>query len=172
MRGRGLTEEQKVFLVTRLACHEPLAAVLAGFRAEFGEAIDRRKAHHYDASKPYHRRGLGKALCQLFDDTRAAFDREAMTVPIANKIFRLRAYQRYMERAEEMGNLVLAGEMCERAAKEVGGAYTNRREMNGPNGGVKCVLVELPAVAKDADDWVAKYTPREGNAEAHDPSAS
>jgi hypothetical protein len=123
MRGRSLTEEQKVFLVTRLACHEPLAAVLAGFRAEFGEAIDRRKAHHYDASKPYHRRGLGKALCQLFDDTRAEFDKEAMRVPIANKIYRLRAYQRCSERAEEMGNLVLVAEMCERAAKEVGGMY-------------------------------------------------
>jgi hypothetical protein len=81
-----------------------LAAVIAAFREEFGVAIDRRKARHYDASKPYHRRGLGKGLCQLFDDTRAAFDREIIAVPIANKIFGLRTYQRCMERAEEVGD--------------------------------------------------------------------
>jgi hypothetical protein len=132
---------------------------------------DRRWTHGYDAGKPYHRCGLGKALCKLFDDTRAAFDKEAMAVPIANKIFRLLAYQRCMERAEEMGNLVLVGEMCERAAKEVGGVYTNKREMSGPSGG-PIAVIEVPEMAKDMRDWVARYTPKSVHDEACEPTAS
>jgi hypothetical protein len=98
-----------------------------------------------------------------------------MRVPIANKIYRLLAYQRCAERAEEMGNLVLVGEMCERAAKEVGGVYTNRREISGPSGGpmaVTCAVVEVPEMAKDMEDWVARYTPRAVHSETHEPSAS
>lgn len=63
-----------------------------------------------------------------------------------------------------MGNLVLVGEMCERAAKEVGGAYTNRREMSGPAGGPIPVnlpaVIEVPGMAKDMQDWQLRFTPK------------
>jgi hypothetical protein len=94
---------------------------------------------------------------------------------IVTKIYRLLAYQRCMERAEEMGNLVLVGEMCERAAKEVGGVYTNKREMSGPSGSpiaVTAAVVEVPQMAKDMEDWVARYTPKSVHDEACEPTAS
>jgi hypothetical protein len=98
-----------------------------------------------------------------------------MRVPIANKIYRLRTYQRCTKRAEEMGNLVLVGKMCERAAKEVGGVYTNRREMSGTSGGpiaVTSAVVEVPEMPKEMEDWVARYPPRAMHDEAREPSAS
>jgi hypothetical protein len=50
--------------------------------------------------------------------------------------------------------------------------YTNRREISGSNAGLKCILVEVPEMAKDAEDWVARYTPREEYAATNDSSAS
>ncbi|KIC21722.1 hypothetical protein, partial [Leisingera sp. ANG-Vp] len=52
-----------------------------------------------------------------------------------NRAVRLRTLQRMAEKAETMGNTVLAKGLLEQAAKEVGNAYTNRRELSGPKGG-------------------------------------
>jgi hypothetical protein len=146
---------------------DPLARVMAEFRETFGEKIDRRKAHSYEASRPCYRRKIGKALCTLFDRTRAEFESQKMAVPIASKLWRLRSYQRCAERAEEMGNLVLVGEMCEHAAKECGGMFTNRRELGGPRGEAIPVnlpaVIEVPEMAKDMQDLITRYTPRSGH---------
>lgn len=39
------------------------------------------------------------------------------------------------DKAKGSGNLVLAATLLEQAAKEMGNAYTNRRELTGPAGG-------------------------------------
>jgi hypothetical protein len=160
----ALTDEQKVFVVVRLACYNSPASVIRGLREEYGVKVDRRAIQAYDASKPYNTRRMSKALRKLFEETRELFERDAIKVPIASKIYRLQAYQRAMERAEEMGNLVLVGEMCERAAKEVGNAYTNKREMSGPGGApiplALPAVIEVPEMAKDMQDWQLRFTPK------------
>jgi hypothetical protein len=47
------------------------------------------------------------------------------------------------EKAEAQGNMVLASSLLEQAAKEMGGAFTNRRELTGKDGGA----VEVKSLA-------------------------
>ncbi len=67
--------------------------------------------------------------------TRAAFLADAATIGIAHRAVRLRTLGRLADRAEAMGNLALAAEILEQAAKEVGNAFTNKREVAGDDKG-------------------------------------
>jgi hypothetical protein len=75
-------------------------------------------------------------LKALFHETREKFLKELDSIPIANKAVRLRRLDRMAALAEERGNLVLAADLGERAAKEIGGAYTNKHqhELTGKDG--------------------------------------
>ena len=62
----------------------------------------------------------------LFHDTRKRFREETAEIPIANRAYRLRAMNRFVERAESMKNIGLAMQILEQAAKETGDIYVNR----------------------------------------------
>lgn len=62
----------------------------------------------------------------LFHDTRKRFREETADIPIANRAFRLRAMNRFVEKAETMKNIGLAMQILEQAAKETGDIYVNR----------------------------------------------
>ena len=82
---------------------------------------------------------------------RKEFLEETAKVPIASQVYRLRNLQRLFEKAQARGNMALAAALIEQAAKEVGGAYTNRREHSGPNGGPIPVKNENVTTLPDAD---------------------
>jgi hypothetical protein len=71
----------------------------------------------------------------IFEATRAEFLRQTSTIPIANLTVRLRMLQRLSAQAERQGNIALAAQLVQQAAKEIGGAFTRRREVTGGNGG-------------------------------------
>ena len=77
----------------------------------------------------------------LHEETRKAFLEGTSKIAISHRAVRLRALQRMAERAESMGNIALAAQLFEQAAKEAGDSYTNRRELTGKNG------APLPAAA-------------------------
>lgn len=56
------------------------------------------------------------------------------SIPIDQQSYRLHVLQQNLERAEQRGNAGLAISILEQAAKELGGAFTNRRELTGKNG--------------------------------------
>jgi hypothetical protein len=159
-----LSEEQKIFIVTRLALHESPAEVREAFRDEYGAAIDSRIVQGYDASKPGNGRRIAKDLRELFERTRKEFEDEAVAVPIANKVYRLRIYDRVARRAMMDGNLPLAMEAAEKAAKETGGAFTNHKTLGGKEGGrpvpIAAFVLESPPVANTIDLWMEKHTPQ------------
>lgn len=129
-----LTEPQKIFIVQGLACFDTPSQVAEAVREEFGVEVDRRRVHEYDPTKVAGRYMAGK-LKALFDDTRKAFLKDVSLIPVANQAVRLRTLQRMVTKAERSGNLTQVAQLLEQIAKEVGGSFTNRREVTGKGGG-------------------------------------
>ncbi len=130
----ALKDDVKTFIVQALACYDTPSQVVHAVKQEFGIEVPRAQVALYDPTKTAGR-SLGAKLRDLFTATRKAFLDEAATIPIAQQAYRLRVLQRLQQQAESRGNAALAAQLLEQAAKEVGGAFTNRREVTGKGGG-------------------------------------
>ena len=156
----SLSDGQKRFLVRELACFESPKQVQASFREFYKQTLDIRQISNYDGGKEWARGRMAASLRLYFDRCRTAFLKDTETIGISHKPFRLRALQRYAEQMEGMNNYVGAASMHEQAAKEMGGAYTNRREVTGADGAPLSPLPnldglttrQLEALLKDASD--------------------
>jgi hypothetical protein len=112
-------------ILTELACFATPTQVVTSVKEKFGIEVTRQcvEAHH-----PERRAGakLNPALRALFYQTRAKLRAELDDIPIACQAYRLRRLERALELAESMGNLTLALQLIEQAAREVGGMYRKR----------------------------------------------
>jgi len=120
-----LRSEVKAFIVQALACFDTPSQVVAAVKTEFGIEITRQQCETHDPTK-FAGQKLGKTWVDLFHDTRKRFREETADIPIANRAFRLRAMNRFVEKAETMKNIGLAMQILEQAAKETGDIYVNR----------------------------------------------
>lgn len=133
MAANKLNATQKRFIVMELAMFATPGEVVDRVLEEYGIKITRQGVQVYDPmSAAGH--GLSKELRDLFDETRKAFRRDTESIPIANRAYRLRMLDRMARDAVKQGNRQLAAQIFEQASKEVGGAFTNRRELSGPGG--------------------------------------
>lgn len=127
------SDEVKTFIVQSIACFDSPDVVSKAVKAEFGVVISRQAVEVYDPTKK-----AGAKLSQrfriLFEETRKTFLEDTSKIAISHRAVRLRALQRMAEKAEGQGNMVLASSLLKQAAEEVGGAYTNRRELTGKDG--------------------------------------
>lgn len=130
-----LTKEQKRRIVERLACFEEPSEVAEAVNEEFGVRVTRQQVWTYDPTRPANDGRIAEDLRELFGRTRERFVAEAEGVGIAHKRYRLDRLQRMFVKAEGMKNYGLAASLLEQAAKEIGGAFTNRKELTGPGGG-------------------------------------
>ena len=128
-----LTEDLKVFIVQALACYDSPSTVAAAVKEQFGVIVSRQQVESYDHTKASSK-GVAKKLVALFDETRTQFVESVAAVPVAKQVYRLRVLQRALERAEKQGNAVLVLQILEQSAKELGGAFTNRKEVTGKGG--------------------------------------
>ncbi|MNV15831.1 hypothetical protein D3C71_1065700 [compost metagenome] len=124
-----LQREVKAFIVQALACFDTPSQVAEAVQKEFGLTITRQQVESHDPTKTSGK-CLAKRWVTLFHDTRQRFRDDTADIPIANRAFRLRALGRMAERAESIKNLALAAQLMEQAAKETGGAYTNRQQVD------------------------------------------
>ena len=120
----------KRYIVRALACWDTPTQVAQAVKEEFGLELGRQQVAAYDPTKQQGRE-LSKELVELFTETRARFKSEVDSIPIANQSFRLRSLERMHRAAVERNNLALAAQLLEQAAKEQGGAYTNKRQIEG-----------------------------------------
>jgi len=127
-----LTEAARSYIVRAQACFESPSSVRDAVRREFGVEVSRQAIERYDPTKQAGR-DLGTKWAVLFETTRRAFIADTARIGIANRTVRLRALGRLAETAEASGNLVVAMQALEQAAKEMGGIFTNRRELTGRN---------------------------------------
>ena len=122
-----LAHEIQVFIVQSLARWRKPSLIVKDVKAEFGVTLDRRQVAFYDPETGGEKR-LAKEWRELFEQTRSAYVQGTVQIGIAHKSFRLAMLHRIAERAEGQGNILLAMQAAEQAAKEQGGLYTNRRE--------------------------------------------
>ncbi|WP_025804602.1 DUF2280 domain-containing protein [Pseudomonas chlororaphis] len=128
----SLNNEVKGFIVQALACFDTPSQVAAAVRDEFAIEVTRQQCEAHDPTKRAGR-DLAKKWVVLFNDTRKRFREETAEIPIANRAFRLRAMNRFVEKAETMKNIGLAMQILEQAAKEVGDVYVNRHRKDEPD---------------------------------------
>jgi hypothetical protein len=120
----------KRFIVQALACFDTPTQVAAAVKEEFGLALIRQQIAAYDPQRAQGK-NLSKDLRALFETTRKTFVDDVEAIPIARQAYRLRVLNRMTQQAEASGNRPLVAQLMEQAAKEVGGAYTNTRKLEG-----------------------------------------
>lgn len=128
-----LTEPVKLAITQALACFDTPTQVADFVKEEFGIVITRQQASQYDATKTTGK-SMSKKLRAVFEATRAAFLESTADIPIAQQSYRLRVLQRMLTKAEKQGNMAMVSQLLEQAAKESGGAFTNKRELTGKDG--------------------------------------
>ncbi|WP_313666208.1 DUF2280 domain-containing protein [Shinella sp.] len=133
MAGPKLSDEVKAFIIQSLACFDGLAVVVAAVKREYGIEISKQLCESHDPTKKAGAK-LGERWRVLFEETRKSFLEDTSTIAISHRAVRLRALQRMADKAEGQGNMVLASSLLKQAAEEVGGSYTNRRELTGKDG--------------------------------------
>lgn len=130
-----LKPEQKIFIVQRLACFDTPAQCVEAVKDEFGIDVLPQQVHCYH---PERRQGkhLSKDLKDLFFATREKYRENTIDIPIANKTWRVQKLNDLAAIAIKKGNMVLASQLLEQAAKEMGEAYSNRKavELTSPDG--------------------------------------
>jgi hypothetical protein len=133
MAKAKLSDEVKTYIVQALACFDSPSVVAAAVKKEFGLDVSRQLVESHDPNKKA-ASGLAPKWKVLFEETRKTFLEDTATIAISHRAVRLRALQRMADKAENQGNMVLASSLLKQAAEEVGGAYTNRRELTGKDG--------------------------------------
>lgn len=116
----------KLHINTALACFESPTQVATSVKAQFGLVLSRQRieAWHPERVAGAH---LDAKWRDLFDNTRKRLLAELDNIPLAHRAYRLRQLGRNLERAEQIGNIPLANQVLEQAAREVGDVYMNRR---------------------------------------------
>ena len=120
-----LKAECKIFIVQSIACYETPTQVVESVRERFGIEITRQQVESHDPTK-VSSKGLARKWIDIFNSTRERFLKETSDIPIANKAYRLRVLDRMAVNAESMKNYGMTADILEQAAKEVGGMYTSR----------------------------------------------
>lgn len=127
MANAKLNSEVKTFIVQALACFDAPSVVVAAVKREFGLDVSRQLVESHDPTKR-----AGQAVAQkwaaLFEASRKRFLADTAEIGISHRAVRLRALNRMAERAEGAGNMALAAQLHEQAAKECGDAYSNRHK--------------------------------------------
>lgn len=129
----SLSDEVKTFIVQCNAMFDSPSAVARAVKEEFGVTVARQNVEAFDPTKRQGQKCATKWKA-VFEKTRKEFLENTASTGIAHRAVRLRYLQRMVDRVEGMQNYPLAAQLLEQAAKESGGAFTNRRELSGPDG--------------------------------------
>lgn len=127
----ALKEPVKIFIVQALACRDTPQEVAEQVLQEFGVKVDRKQCQSYDPTKAAGK-NLSKKFVDLFHKTRADFDAGLIDIPIAQKYYRLKQYQKHLEKNAR--NTVMSLNIMKQAAQDLGGQFTNRQELTGKDG--------------------------------------
>ncbi len=133
-----LTSDQQIFVTQQLACFRTPTEVKDLVKKEFEVDITRQAVEHYDPNKNPQ---LDDWLKTIFSETRASFMAGSIKIGITYQSYRLQALQDMFLQSRK-SNPVLAAQLLEQAAKEMGGAYTNKRELTGAGGNDLVIRVE------------------------------
>lgn len=125
-----LTDDLKRLVVTALACFETPSQIVKVLKDVHGVEITRQSVERYN---PERRAGvhLSDEFTALFHESRKQFTEATASIGIAHKVVRLARMEDAYRRANANGNIQMEMQILEQAAKEEGGAFTNRRQVDG-----------------------------------------
>lgn len=141
----SLTPQIKRFIVQALACFDTLSQVAEAVKSQYGLVVSRQQVEIHDPTKRCSK-GLAKRWVYLFHDTRAAFHSAIADIPIANRSYRLRVLDKMAVDAEKAGNLRMACQLFEQAARECGDMYLSRRRTAGSSHRPNTLVVQQPHI--------------------------
>lgn len=146
-----LRKEVKLFIVRSLAVFNTPSETAQAVHQEFGVEVTKQNCEKYDPTK---RSGenLSPELKAEFEATRKQFLENPQHIPIANLAYRLQLMQRVINGAGK--NSVLILKTLEQAAKDEGGAFTNRKEITGADG--KPLEQNIYQMTPEAAEAIAK----------------
>lgn len=132
----ALSDQVKIRITQGLACFDTPSQVAKDILAEFGLVVSPQQCEIYDPTKRAGEK-LGKKMRAVFESTRSTFLEDTSRIGIAHRAVRLRKLDRAATVAEDRGNLPLMAQLLEQAAKEAGGAFTNKQKLEhtGKDGG-------------------------------------
>lgn len=142
-----LSDKHKNFIVEQLAMYSTPQEVADLVKNQFGIELARSQVNNYDPTTSYYK-GSKKWL-EIYTTVRQKFLTETSSIAVANKAYRLRELDTIYknQKSSKIQNTVAMKDTLEQAAKESGDAFTNRKEISGPNG----KPVEFQS--KTLDDW-------------------
>ncbi len=118
-----LRDPVKTFIAQRLGAFDTPSQVADAVKEVFGIEITRMQAYAYDPTRP--RYDLSKRWKEIFEESRKSAIDESSNTGIAHKAVRLARIERMYQTAINMGNVPLAMQLSELAAKETDGAFKN-----------------------------------------------
>ncbi len=143
-----MTEEQRIRCIQHLACFKTPTETKALLQEEWpGLVMTTQSVEAYDPER-YAGRNLAKRWATIFHDTRKAFREDIGRIGIANASVRLQELAGVASRAKTKKNDVLLMQALEQAAKESGGAFTNRLQLTGKDGAPIAQTVEHQVTAE------------------------
>jgi hypothetical protein len=124
MKQGLLSDDAKDFATSCFARFMRLTQVIAAVEERYGVKVDKRVMQGYD---PETVKGsqMSRKRRALFEAVRERFLKELDDIPIANKAVRLQQLQVHYSKAADNGNVRLALDVLEKAAKEAGGVHSN-----------------------------------------------
>lgn len=125
----SLTSEIQSFVVQQLAWYRTPTQVVEDVQEEYGVDVSRSQVQYYHPEKGD--REPKKEWTEQFYDLREAIRNGRVDVAIGQEVWRLRQLLQIYRKLMEMGHYLGAAEILEQAAKDRGGKYTNRTELEG-----------------------------------------
>jgi hypothetical protein len=145
MAKTKLTKALRAEVVSRFANWEQPIQIQAWLKAEHGIEVGLPALTPYNFDNPLSRANGTPEWVELFDQVRAIAVDQVAAIPIAHKARRLQISNDLIERMHAKVstsgggvNVVMVEKILEQlqyAAKESGGAFTNRQELTGKDGG-------------------------------------
>ena len=122
------------FIVELLACYESPSDVAKAVLHEFDLHVSKQQVEYYDATKRASAKGLSKKLTEHFRSVRKAYNQDH-AANLGQLDYRNGIRSFMVRSALARGNFPLVDSLLVNAAKDQGGAFTNRRELTGKDGG-------------------------------------
>ncbi|RTL63697.1 MAG: DUF2280 domain-containing protein [Hyphomicrobiales bacterium] len=123
-----LNDQLRKRIVCDLAAFATPSEVADLVRQEAGVDVSRQSIEAYDPTTRAGR-NLTTKWRVLFEEARAAFLRETSSIGISHRAVRLRRLEALYRAAADKGDLVVAAELLEQAAREVGDCFKGRRHI-------------------------------------------
>lgn len=132
----------KVFIVERLACFDTPTEVAAAVKQAFKVEVSLQQLTAYNPKLAAGQR-LSQTLKDVFDETRKKFLADTSDIAISHKAYRLRVLDQQLVTAVKSKNTAMAMQLLEQAAKEEGGAFTNKQKLEhaGKDGAPLTVVI-------------------------------